>query len=472
MENKELKDRIKFKIAMSEIDDEEKAKMKNKKVNVINKIATAACFVILISGITFADKISARVYDIYSFRKNETIQTKLPEEIVNDEKRLEEVINNKNSIIPWNEKAADVIETNNVKVNITDVAMDDYFMIFEGNVTLPEEVTEKMPIENIYMIRFIDLVIKDENNNILFCMEENKLKEIFETDDVDSIRNNPKYCISEVIDYGFKDYSELGKNPFKFSYMINTRIPSIYPKSKKLTFEFTKIALDAPEASIGISDKHYLHQDQTLTVIGDWKIDVDVSSKYHERENIIAYTTVESDPNPKNELIYCYYQDGVMHARFNLESEERRSGPWGSVKLMDMFAELDVDPMISNYIIYKICSSDEYKELDAWQDEVFVIDELYIENSNGERSKQRGLLKREGDKMVEVSKSSWGAGNGVSNGILRNYEIPGYIDGNYTSPNGTIFDIDEDQLTDEMTIKIKYLGKDIQFKIEKMKGEN
>lgn len=223
---------------------------------------------------------------------------------------------------------------------------------------------------------------------------------------------------------------------------------------------------------IGISDKHYLHQDQTLTVIGDWKIEVDVPQKFYEREDIIAYTTVESDPNSKNELIYCYYQDGVMHARFNLESEERRSGPWGSVKLMDMFAEIDVEPMISNYIIYKICSSDEYKELDAWQDEVFVIEELYIENSNGERSKQRGLLKREGDKLVEASKSSWGSGYGVKNGMLRCSTIPTYKDGNWSTANSTIFDIEEDKLTDEMTIKIKYLGKDIEFKIEKMKGDN
>lgn len=472
MDNKELKDRIKFKIAMSEIDDEEIAKMKNKKVNILSKIAALVCIGILSGVAIFSDEISAKVYDIYNFRKNETIQTKLPEEVVNDEERLEEAINNKNSIIPWDEKVAEVIETNDLKVNITDVAMDDYFMIFEADATFPEEVIQKMPLEDIYMVRFIDLVIKDENGNVLFCMEENKLKEIFGTDDLEAIKNNPKYCISEVIDYGFKNYNELGTNPYNMSYTINTRIPSIYPKSKKLTFEFTKIALDASEAAIGIGDKHYLHQDQTLTVIGDWKIEVDVQKKFYEREDIIAYTTVESDPNPKNELIYCYYQDGVMHARFNLESEERRSGPWGSVKLMDMFAEIDVEPMISNYIIYKICSSDEYKELDAWQDEVFVIEELYIENSNGERSKQRGLLKREGDKLVEASKSSWGAGSYVKNGILRSSTIPGYDNGNWTPANSTRFDIEEDKLTDEMTIKIKYLGKDIEFKIEKMKGDN
>lgn len=249
MDNKELKDRIKFKIAMSEIDDEEIAKMKNKKVNILSKIAALVCIGILSGGVIFSDEISAKVYDIYNFRKNETIQTKLPEEVVNDEERLEEAINNKNSIIPWNEKAAEVIETNDLKVNITDVAMDDYFMIFEADATFPEEVIQKMPLENIYLVRFIDLVIKDENGNVLFCMEENKLKEIFGTDDLEEIKNNPKYCISEVIDYGFKNYDELGTNPYKMSYIINTRIPSIYPKSKKLTFEFTKIALDAPEAS-------------------------------------------------------------------------------------------------------------------------------------------------------------------------------------------------------------------------------
>ena len=394
MDNKELKDRIKFKIAMSEIDDEEKAIMKYIKTGIVNKIAIVASFIFLIGGVTFADEISEKVYDIYNFRKQYTIETKLPEEVVKDEEKLEEVLSNKNSIIKWDERAADSIESNDLQVDITEVAMDDYYMSFYASINFGAEITEKMPLKDIYLVRFPDLVIKDENDNILFCMEENKLKEIFKTDNLDDIRNNPKYCISEVTHYSFDNYEKLGTNPYKTYYNLNTRQPSIYPKSKKLIFEFSKIALDSPEASIGIDDKHYLHQDQSLTVIGDWKIEVDVPSKYYEREDVTAYKILESDPNPKNELLYCSYEDDLMHALFNIESEQRRSGPWGSVKLGDMLVELDVDPMISNYIMYKFRSSDEYKKIEAWQDEVYDIEDFYIENSIGERSKESGIFQR------------------------------------------------------------------------------
>lgn len=394
MENKELKDRIKFKIAMSEIDDEEIAKMKNRKNNILGKIAAVVTMGILISGATFADEISEKVYDFYNFRKQYVIETKLPEEVVKDEEKLEEVLANQNSIIPWDERAADSMECNNLEVNITEVMMDDYYMTFYANINFPAEVTDKMPLENIYLVRFPDLVIKDETGNVIFCMEENKLKEIFQTDNLDDIRNNPKYCISEVTSYSFKDYSKLGTNPYKMEYHLNTRQPSIYPKSKKLIFEFTKIALDSKEAAIGIGDKHYLHQDQTLTLLGDWKIEIDVPKKYYERDDVIAYKVIENDENPKNEVLYCYYEGDLMYADFRIASEERRSGPWGSVKLEDMLVEYEVDPIIRQYITHKVTSSDEYKEYDAWQDEVYEIEDYYIENDRGERSKEMGIYQR------------------------------------------------------------------------------
>ena len=232
MDNKELKDKIKFKIIMSEIDNEERKKYK--KVRFIKNIAAVACFVFLIGGVTLSDAISEKIYDIYNFRKQYTIETKLPEEVVNDEQKLEEVLNNKNSIIKWDENAADIIESNNVEIDITEVAMDDYYMSFYADINFSTDVTDKMKLEDIYLVRFPDLVIKDENDNILFCMEENKLKEIFKSDNLNIIRNNPKYCISEVTRYGFDMYNKLGTNPYKTYYHLNTRQPRISPKSNKL----------------------------------------------------------------------------------------------------------------------------------------------------------------------------------------------------------------------------------------------
>lgn len=470
--NKELKDRVKFKIAMSEIDDEERAKMKNIKNNVASKIGIVACFLLLVSGVTFADEISETVYDIYNFRKNYKIETKLPEDVVNDAEKLEEVKTNKNSIIKWDESAADIVETNNLKVDISKVYMDNYYMSFYPTIEFPEEVTQKMPLENIYLARFPDLVIKDENDNIIFCMEEKKLKELFKTDDLEAIKNNSKYCISEVAHYSFENYSELKKNPYKMEYNLNTKLPSIYPKSKKLTFEFTKVALDSPEASIGFDDKHYLHQDQTLTVKGNWKIEVDVPNECYERQEIIPYKLVEKNSNPNNQLLYCYYKDNLMHAEFNLQSE-KINGPWGAIKIGDMLTQLEIEPIVKDYIIYKICNSDEYKEKEAEREKVYNIEDFYIENSKGEKSKPEGLVKKIGDNLVPASKTRREGGFITSNGILKASATPGFDEnGNWGAPDGVIFDIEKEKLTNEMTIHIKYLEKDIEFKVEKMKGDN
>ena len=75
--------------------------------------------------------------------------------------------------------------------------------------------------------------------------------------------------------------------------------------------------------------------------------------------------------------------------------------------------------------------------------------------------------------MISVSKTVWSGGAYVKNGICKSSTIPGKDEyGNWSVPNGVIFDIDKEKLTDEMTIKIKYLGKDIEFKVEKMKGKS
>lgn len=465
MENKELKDRIKFKIAMSEIDNERRNNMK--KIKFIKNIAAAACFVFFIGGVTFADAISEKIYDIYNFRKKYDLETKLPEEIVKDEEKLQKVLKDYNSIMPWDENAAEVIESQDTTFKITEVGMDDYFMIFRGKVNFGNDVLEKMSISDIYKVRFPDLVIKDENDNVLFCMEENTLKNIFQTEDIDSIKNNPKYCVSEVIISSFKNYEELGNNPYEFDYCINTIMPSNYPKSKKLYFEFTKIALDGREACMG--KRHYLNQDQTLTILGNWKIEYDLSPKFYEREDLITYKVTKTDSNPNNKLLYCYYKDGVMHTEFRIESEERNNGPWGSVKIGDMLNELNIDRQIRDYIMYDICSSDEFKAREAWVEEARFTDYHYIENSNGVQSKPHGLCEVINDEIKLISKTSSRIGGVISDGVFKSSTIPGFDNGKWSSPSGIKFDISEADLTDKMKVKIGYLGKDIVFEIERVK---
>ena len=74
--------------------------------------------------------------------------------------------------------------------------------------------------------------------------------------------------------------------------------------------------------------------------------------------------------------------------------------------------------------------------------------------------------------MLFRSKTYWSNGIYVKNSILKSSGIPGIDEkGNWGSPDGIVLDIDKEDLTDEMTFHVKYLGKDIKFKLEKMKGD-
>ena len=82
------------------------------------------------------------------------------------------------------------------------------------------------------------------------------------------------------------------------------------------------------------------------------------------------------------------------------------------------------------------------------------------------------FTKENGDEMVLASRTA-GFGGMVKNGIFRSSVIPGPdLKGEWGAPKLGKLDIEKEKLTDEMTIHIKYLGKDIEFKLERMKGDN
>ena len=71
--NKKLKEQIKLKIAISEIEDEEKDVMNKKNFGIANKIAAVVCLCLLTSGIVFAKDIQK--YIINKFKLGNGIQT-------------------------------------------------------------------------------------------------------------------------------------------------------------------------------------------------------------------------------------------------------------------------------------------------------------------------------------------------------------------------------------------------------------
>lgn len=433
-------------------------KNKSHKWNFRIVSSIAACFVFLCTTV-FANTASEISYNIYKRISNQKITVTVPEEVVQDKKIQGNSLDNKNIIMKWNPDTNNKLDLDNLDINFYDIEFENYEISFKYSLKIPDEITQYLPKENVYSIRFPDLLIKDENDNILFCLDENKLKEIFNYKSEDELFANNKYCISKIKNYGAEINYEAPNSDIFTGYMtIYTCLPSLYPESKQLSFEFNSIALDEKNACIGIGSKPYLHQDQTLTIIGNKKVTVDVPKKYAERNknnNFIYYKLSENDTNIDDKLLYCYYDRSkqLMYCNVNLKSVDI-SGPWQDVKLSDYLEQFEIDSTLKQYIINKARTSKEFKEYEIFTNNARKMQDIYVEASNGHRSIPSGLCTLNNGKMEDFSKSS----DGYSS----------YIDNSrFIQDSPDALDIAEEYLTDTMKLKIKYLDRDIVFEIEK-----
>lgn len=139
--------------------------------------------------------------------------------------------------------------------------------------------------DKIHHIELKDLIITDEENKILYCMNQEALE---------------KYCKENNLDEKYLEFSDnyynCGLNVVienhnkqngivNFTYNIYTGDKS-FPKSKKLNFKFTEIQLKREE---------WLENENSIVNLkGNWNIDVNVPEKMYNRQSI-AYKVVNCE---------------------------------------------------------------------------------------------------------------------------------------------------------------------------------
>lgn len=233
---------------------------KEKNHKTLNKLklslATTFCSIFLITGVVFAKDIKVFFQDM-----------------LNDHKGIISAI--KNDFIET--IPSSYIESNNVKVYIDSLLMDDYKLCISLSIEVPLEYAKK----NIHRIYIPNIIIYDENNNILYQYARKEIDTSF--------FNNPKI---DLYNFSYETSSDIGwatknKNTYSFSYIINS---SGFPKSKKINIKFDEI---------NFIDKNLLDYDSNLsyiermekatlyTVSGKWLLNYDLSEKTFNRENYI-----------------------------------------------------------------------------------------------------------------------------------------------------------------------------------------
>lgn len=290
MEDKIL-EKLKFKIAISEIKKESEIAMKKKFINKKIGIAACACL-ILTTGVVFAKDIEQFVK--YYFGLNETVNKAAENGYV------EEINSNivDNEVILEEQEKGIVIDDIDVSLKFDEFVMDDLNLSVNMTYEFDEKIKEVFDFDRLQHITIRDLIIIDEENRIILCNaslpEFNELRKKYNIKQEYGDYGDDFYNIASGYEILGKDKE---KNVVKYN-MTGYASDIFFPKSKELRFIFSKIKLEGFEAYIGqdIKNGEYLDSN-SITLTGDWEFKVKVPEKMYNRKNVEYEVISVSNPD-------------------------------------------------------------------------------------------------------------------------------------------------------------------------------
>lgn len=237
-ENKEMLERVKQKISISNFEKGENIIMKKRRKNVLKPVAIATIAIISISGVAFAATIFIRNY----FGKNTSdgVDTAVNNGYVADVK-------------------TDYQKADGIDIKVDSILMDD----FNFDMNFDVKLSDKYNIDDFGNItEFEDLKVVDETGKIVFDTHNN-------ITDGETIEDHYQGA------YSFLP-TKISDNEIKVS-LSATGSPVLFPKSKHLIVDFTKIKTNK-----------YIDEKTTDTVYdGNWHFEIDVPEEFYNRETSI-----------------------------------------------------------------------------------------------------------------------------------------------------------------------------------------
>lgn len=219
-----------------------------KQINILKKVACFLLIIVFATSIIFAK-------DIYAFVNKYILKT-------NSSDGVQRAIDN-GYIQDVNMK---YIDSNGVKVKVTEILMDDYNLSMMFYIEIPEIEN----IQEIYNVNFPNLIITDDQDNIIVAEFENTDK-------------YHEFCKERNMEISYKNiaYSNgafEGKIISKFDkdieYMYKTYSDN-FPKSKKLIINFDKIMLSNKTSN------------EETVIEGNWNLEINLPETMYNRETIL-----------------------------------------------------------------------------------------------------------------------------------------------------------------------------------------
>ena len=236
-QNKEMLERVKQKISISNFEEGENIIMKKDKKNVLKPVAIASIVIMSISGVTFA--ATTFIKDFFGKNSSDGVDTAVNNGYVSDIK-------------------TDYQNADGIEINVDSILMDDFNFDMNFNV----KINENYNIDDFEHVEFEDLKIVDETGKIVF-------------DTHDLIQEDDKIEDHYQGSYSFLP-TKVNDNEFKLS-LSATGNPNAFPKSKHLTVDFTKIK----------TYKYINEKKEEIVYKGNWHFEIDVPEEFYNRETII-----------------------------------------------------------------------------------------------------------------------------------------------------------------------------------------
>lgn len=340
----------------------EKAK-KDKMKNILQSTFAVILCTFSITGIVFARDISTKFYENFWTTGNGIGNAMENGYIEEPEMEPEEAV-----AVMENKEIGEKIEDLETSVKVEELVMDDFNLSLTFNVTLSDKFLEIAKAEDIWGMDFTDIVIKDENDYIVYCGTD-KYNE-YDVDD------------EKVINTGINSFlQERQGNTLKVIYNIYTG-SAHFPKSKELNVSFTKINISKED------DVATIFGDGEYTFVGDWNFKVDVPEKMYNRQSVIykQKSSTNKDIKVTSAVVYDTGMEVALEAKNEFKLPEKPTLPelefYYSLPEDSEFR--DVDSNISAYLYNKLQNTQEYKE---YMEATFKQNdiEIYLLNEQNEK---------------------------------------------------------------------------------------
>lgn len=264
MENNKIFEKVKMKIAISKVKEEDIVMDKNK-LNIGKSIGIAACITLSMTGLAFA---TTQIINKFGANSSDGIQTAINNEYYSD-------IN------------TEYKEANGISTSIESFLIDDYNFDMNINIKFDNNYDLQKMLYNDGKIDIMDLKVVNEKNEKVFATRE------VQSEEMTNLYKTEQEAMEKYDGYNgaYSDTTQkINNNEIKF-YLTATGNTKEFPVSQKLKVTFNKIRNRYWENG---EEKYRIYK-------GEWNYELDVPNNM-AKSNIANYKLVSiSDKNYKFE---------------------------------------------------------------------------------------------------------------------------------------------------------------------------